>query len=162
MAIENEDSTQVANTKALPRVMMLTHEWGGRLRSRYFSFTQSGDAGDAGSLQSLIILPKGKCRLFLPLCRLAFSAMGASRTMDLGWLAYNDDDGGDAVVADPNGLDDGIDVASLGSVIPGGTIGTHETKLFESAAGVTITSQINDGTIPAAATISGYFVYVTD
>jgi len=47
-------------------------------------------------------------------------------------------------------------------VIPGGTVGTHETYLFESQGGVTIDAQINDGTIPIAATLMGHFVYVVD
>tara|TARA_R100000501_G_C2521929_1_gene48776 strand:- start:230 stop:475 length:246 start_codon:yes stop_codon:yes gene_type:complete len=81
--------------------------------------------------------------------------------MDLGWQAFTDDDG-DSVAADPNGLDDGVDVSSAGSVIPGGTVGTHETYLFESQSGVIIDAQINDGTLPVAATLMGHFVYVVD
>jgi len=127
----------------------------------FFEFTQGSSAGDAGSLAYLVKLPAGKVRVLLPLSRIANSALGASRTMDLGWAAYTNDDG-TAVAADPNGLDDGIDVSSAAATNPSGTIGGAETKLFESQAGVVLTAQINDGTIPAAATLKGYFLYVQD
>lgn len=162
MAVTTEDSLEYAKTVAVPAKVPETHQLHGRLRIAFFDFTQGSAAGDAGSIARVVKLPAGKVRLILPMSRIAFSAMGTARTMDIGWLAYTDDDGADAVAADPNGLDDGVDVATAGSVNPGGTIGTHETKLFESAAGVSLTLQINDGTIPAAATLKGYFVYVRD
>lgn len=161
MAITTENSTQIANTEADPPVALSTHEWHGRVRRAFFEFTQGGAAGDAGSIARLVTLPPGKVRLYLPGSRVAFSAMGTARTMDLGWEAYTNDDGV-VVGVDPNGLDDGVDVASAGAVNPAGTIGSHETVLFESRDGVTLTAQVNDGTIPAAATISGWVEYVQD
>lgn len=162
MAVTTENSTQYANTQADPRVMNPTHEAHGRVRIARFNFTQGASAGDAGSIARLVKLPKGKVRVILPLSRVAFSAMGASRTMDLGWEAYRADDGSGDVAEDPNGLDDGVDVSSAGSVIPGGTLGGDETALFESLDGVVLTAQVNDGTIPAAATLDGYVAYVMD
>lgn len=156
MAVTQEQSTQVAASEASPNTPVATYDWDGKVRRQYFEFTQGAAAGDATSLAELVKLPPGKLRVFLPSSRIYFSAMGTSRTMDLGHLAYTDLDG-DAVAADPNDLDDGVDVSSAGSLNPAGTIGTHETKLFESQDGVTLTAQINDGTIPAAATISGWF-----
>lgn len=161
MAVTTEDSTQVGYTTATPEKHPATHELHGRLRIAFFAFTQGAGAGDATSTASLVKLPAGKVRLMLRLSYVGFSALGSSRTMDLGWQAFTDDDG-DSVAADPNGLDDGVDVSSAGSVIPGGTVGTHETYLFESQGGVTIDAQINDGTIPIAATLMGHFVYVVD
>ena len=162
MAVTTENSTEYANVVASPPVMNKTADWHGRMRLMFFEFTQGAAAGDAGSIARMVKLPAGKVRVILPLSRIAFSAMGAARTMDLGWEAYNDDDGNDAVAADPNGLDDGVDVSGAGSVNPGGTVGGAETYLFESAEGVVLTAQINDGTIPAAATLKGYIVYVVD
>ena len=161
MAVTQEQATQVSNPVAVPPTLNDANEVHGKLRIFHFSFTQGSAAGDAGSLAEIAKLPGGSTRVFLPLSRIAFSAMGASRTMDLGWLAYTDQ-AGDAVTADPNGLDDGVDVSSAGSVNPAGTVGGSETYLFESNGGVTITAQINDGTIPAAATLKGYIVYTTD
>lgn len=163
MAVTTEYSTQYANTYITkPPVNNKTIDIHGRMRIAYFEFTQGAAAGDAGSFAYMVTLPAGNNRLLLPLSRLAFSAWGTARTMDLGWLAYTDLSGGTAVAADPNGLDDGVDVSSAGSVNPGGTIGTHETKQFDSQGVVTLTAQCNDGTLPAAGTLSGYWIYVHD
>lgn len=43
-------------------------------------------------------------------------------------------------------------------MVPGGTVGGAETYTFESQGSVTLTAQINDGTIPDAATLDGYVV----
>ena len=160
MAVTQQKSTQVSNADASPAVMNATHDWHGRVWIARFDFTQSGQ-GDAGSLVELVKLPAGRVRVILPLSRIAYAAMGTSRTMDLGWLAHTDDDGA-AIAADPNGLDDGIDVAAAGSVNPGGTIGGDETHLFSSQAGVTVTAQINDGTLDDQKTLNGYLLYVVD
>ena len=160
MAVTQQKSTQVSNTDAFPAVMNPTHDWHGRMRIARFEYTQSGQ-GDAGSLAELVKLPAGRVRLILPLSRIAFAAMGASRTMDLGWLTHTDDDG-NPVLADPNGLDDGVDVSSAGAVNPGGTVGGDETHLLSSQSGVTLTAQINDGTFDDTKTLKGYFVYVVD
>ncbi len=162
MAVTTENSTEYANSVASPPVMNKTADWHGRMRLMFFEFTQGAAAGDATSIARLVKLPAGKVRVILPLSRIAFSALGAARTMDLGWEAYNDDDGYNAVLADPNGLDDGVDVSAAGSVNPAGTVGGDETYLFESAEGVVLTAQINDGTLPVAATLQGYIVYVVD
>lgn len=161
MATTTQDSAQLANSAAEPRVMNPTTDAHGRLRFARFSFTQSG-AGDAGSIARLVRLPKGRVRVILPLSRVAFSAMGASRTMDVGWESYAEADGSGDVAADPNGLDDGVDVSSAGAVVPGGTLGGDETLLFDTLAGVVLTAQINDGTIPDGATLSGHVAYVMD
>jgi hypothetical protein len=161
MAVTNQDSAQLANIAAEPRVMNPTTDTHGRVRFARFSFVQSG-AGDAVSFARLVGLPKGRVRVILPLSRVAFSAMGASRTMDVGWEGYVADDGSGAVAADPYGLDDGVDVASAGAVIPGGTVGSDETLLFASLTGAVLTAQVNDGTIPDGATLSGHFAYVMD
>jgi len=161
MTVTTQNATQYANTQADPRVLNPTHEVHGRLRMARFNFVQTG-VGDTGSIVRLAGLPKGKLRVILPLSRLAFSALGASRTLDLGWEAYQADDGSGEIAADPNGLDDGIDVSSAGAVTPGGTLGGDETKLFESLGGVVLTVQINDGNTPDGATLDGYVVYVMD
>lgn len=161
MAVTTENSDEYARIVAVPGKVNPTHAWHGRMRIGYFNFTQGAAAGDAGSVARLIKLPAGKVRVILPLSRIAFDALGAARTMDLGWEAYTNDDG-TAVAADPNGLDDGVDVSGAGSVNPAGTVGDHETYLFESQDGVVLTAQFNDGTIPAATNVSGYFIYVVD
>lgn len=161
MAVTAEKSTQIANVEAVPAVHMHPDDLHGKMKIIRFNFTQGAAAGDATSTQQLVKLPPGRWRVMLALSRIAHSAFGAARTLDLGWQAYTDKDGV-AVAADPNGLDDGVDVSAAGNYNPGGTIGGDETKLFESSDGVTIEAQCNDGTIPAAATLDGYLVAVAD
>ena len=157
----SENSTEYARQIATgAQTYNRPDEFSGRLRHAGFNFTQAA-TGAAADLANLILLPAGSVRLILPLCRIAFSAFGASRTLDLGWLAYNDADGV-AVAADPNGLDDGVDISSASSVNPSGTVGGDETKRFISRDGVVITGQINDGTIVIGNTLKGYLVYVRD
>lgn len=161
MAVTFQDSVQLANITAEPRIMNPTTEAHGRLRLARFSFAQTG-IGDAGSIARLVRLPKGRVRVILSLSRIAYSTLGASRTMDVGWEAYLAADGSGDVAADPNGLDDGVDVSSAGAVVPGGTVGSDESLLFATMAGVVLTAQINDGTIPDTATLSGHIAYVMD
>jgi len=161
MAVVNEDSTLYTNQTTLG-AQTFSHPTTlhGRKRFATFSYTRTS-AGDAGSLCNMVKLPPGKVRLLLNECRISSSALGAARTMDLGWLAYNDPDGA-AVAADPNGLDDGVDVSSAVVFTPGGTIGGLEMKLFESRDGVTLTAQVNDAAWDAAETLDGYITYVVD
>ena len=160
MAITTQNSTQYANAFPTtgPNTLNDNSEWESTLRRSRFDFTQSG-AGDAGSLVRTIKLPPGKVRLYLRESFIVFSAMGTARTLDIGWLAYTNL-AGTAVAADPNGLDDGVDVSSAGTLTPGGTLANDEESMtFESKGGVVITLQVNDGTLPDAATFNGYFSF---
>ena len=162
MAVTTENSAQYAESYvSIPAKVPEAHEWAGRLRIAFFEFTQGAAAGDAGSTATLVKLPAGKVRLILPMSYLGVSALGSSRTMDLGWQAYVNDSGA-TVAADPNGLDDGVDVSSATAAAPAGTIGTHETVLFESRDGVVIDAQVNDATLPVGGTIMGYLIYTID
>lgn len=160
MAVTTEYSTEYASA-INSKTPVDVNKWGGKVKIQFFEFTQGAAAGDAGSYAYLCKLPPGTVRVLLKQSFLGTSAMGTSRTLDLGWAAYTGQDGV-AVNADPNGLDDGVDVSSAATTTPGGTVGGSETYLFSSQGGVAITAQINDGTIPAAATIKGYIAYVRD
>lgn len=161
MAVTHENSVQYGNAVADPKVMNETNDWHGRLRQERFTFVQGAAAGDIGSTQRLVILPAGRCRVFMHLSYLHASAFGASRTLDIGWQAYTDLDG-DAVAADPNGLRAAIDVAAAGSKAMTGTIGLDETKQFLSRDEVKIWATVAGGTIPIGATLSGAIIYVKD
>lgn len=161
MAVTTEKSSQLARIESTPPKVNPTHHWHGRERFYEANFTQGAAAGDAGSIARLLTLPAGKVRLVLWKSRIATSAFGVARTLDLGWEAYTKDDGS-AVAASPNGLDAGQDVAAAGAYTPIGTLGAGETMLFESKGGVTLTARVNAGTIPAAATIDGGFTVVVD
>lgn len=156
MAVTTEYSTEYAasfNTHP-PTIDESTVQYS-KIRIYGFNFTQGAAAGDAGSFAYLYRLPAGKVALLHASSFYKFSAMGTARTMDLGWAAYKDKLG-TAVVADPNGIADGTNVAAAGTLHGSGGVLSNGYKEFESSTGVDITAQINDGTIPAAATIAGY------
>lgn len=161
MAVTIQKSTEITNQEASPIVLASPDVNTGKVRVETFSFTQATANGDAGSYAYLVNLPAGKVKVILPLSRIAFSAFGAARTLDLGWLAYEDKDGA-TVVADPNGLDDGVDISSAGSVNPSGTVGGAETYTFESKSGVTLSAQINGDTLVVGNTLKGYITYVKE
>jgi len=156
MAVTTEESVQVAATTKLS-----ANQQHGVIRYAQFDFTQGAAAGDATSTAALVKLPAGKVRVLLSQSFVAFSAMGTATTMDLGHLAYVDQDGVDVAV-DPNDLDDGVDVSSAGTLIPAGTLGGGENKEFSSRSGVTITAQFNDAELPIGGTLNGHFAYVVD
>lgn len=163
MAVTTQESTEYANIYTTkPQVMNATSDWHGRVRIAYFSHTQSG-AGDAGSSVAAVTLPPGRVRLLGPLCNIRINWTTASATLDAGWDAYTDLSG-TAVVADPDGLDDGIDVESAVS-IPLGTVAavaaTGGTKVFESKDGITI-RLTSPGVLAASSTAVGFVAYVLD
>lgn len=162
MAVTNQSSTEYTAQTASPPTVQETTVIHGRVRFAKVTHTQDG-AGDATSTVDLIKLPAGRVRLLGPLCQLRFSAFGAARTLDVGWTAYTDIDGA-AVVADADGLDDGIDVSSAGTM-PLGTntaVTDGDTYEFESDDGVVLQATVLGGTIPDAATIKGFIAYVVD
>jgi hypothetical protein len=160
MAITLEASAELTKQEAVPTDMLNPRELHGRMRVARFAFTQGAAAGDANSYARLIKLPAGKVRVFLGASRIACSAFGAARVLSLGWEAYKE--GGVAVVADNDGLDVDQDVSAAIAYVPIGTLSGDETYEFNSDNGVVITGFCEGGTIPAAATLKGYLVYVQD
>jgi len=159
MAVTTQKSTQVTNFDAEPAVMEETSDIHGRLRIAYFDHTQSG-AGDATSSVEIVRLPPGTVRLLGALSRIEHAWTTASATMDVGWDAYTDLDG-DAVAADADGLDNGIDVDTAGVTAIGSTQAA-DTKTFISRDGVSIRLTSQDTAIADTNTASGYLVYVVD
>lgn len=159
MAVTTQKGTQVTNFDAEPAVMEETSDVHGRLRIAYFDHTQSG-AGDATSSVEVVRLPPGTVRLLGALSRVEHNWTTASATMDIGWDAYTDLDG-DAVAADSDGIDDGIDVDTAGATAIGSAL-TADTKVFISRDGVSIRLTSQDTAIADTDTASGYLVYVLD
>lgn len=157
MAVTTQKSNEVTAIDNATGVLDV-NKYGGAIRYLSFSFTQVG-AGDANSTVDLVLLPAGKVTVLLAQSRIACSAFGASRVLDLGWPAYTDPNGA-AVSADDNGLDDDQDVSSATAYAPTGTVGGAETKVFESRDGVRLQAKVAGGTIPDAATLAGYFAIV--
>lgn len=161
MAATTQKSTQLTNRDASPLVRNLATDVGGKLRIMLFNFTQSG-AGDAGSVAQLCKLPAGRHRILCALSRVAFSAMGTSRVLDMGHEAYTDIDG-DAVAANDDAFTvTAIDVENAGVSALSSAANSEDTVLIESKEEVTIIGTVSGGTFPDADTLDGYIVYVTE
>lgn len=142
----------------------------GKLRVQFFDLPAITVAGDASSTVELCRLPPGPVRIIPDLCRLATSAFGSSRTLDVGHRAYEKRDpymaGGSATTEaeDPDAFIDGLDVATAVTGSPFGaglSAFGYKTKFdLYSKSGVTVFATVLGGTIPIGATIRGFIVYV--
>ena len=151
MAVTTEYSTEITALDQDGYTPNGPTEQGGVVRVAHFNFTQGGAAGDAGSLAVLCQMPSSRVRLLG--IRAAVSALGASRTMDFGHLGYTQPDDTE-VAADPDGFDADNDVSS--AIV----LDIQPDVVIEAKAAWRLTTQVNDGTIPAGATIKGYALYV--
>lgn len=163
MAVTAEKSTQITNGEAKPPVMLEPRDSHGRLRVAKFDFTQGAAAGDATSTADLVKLPPGKIRVLGSLSKICFSAFGAARTLDVGYTAHTDSNG-TTVVAAAAAFCSAVDVSAAGSAVLDEAIaaGADTTATFDSRSGVTLQAKVAGGTIPAAATLKGYIVYIQD
>lgn len=152
MAVTNQDSAQFDADRLYPV------EYGGKIRISYFEFTQGVAAGDILSTAELCRLPMGRIRVLPQNSRIAWSAFGSSRVLDVGFRAYTTE-GNAAVAEQGNALANDIDVSSAGA---GAAIGALLKWDIFSTKGVTVFAQVAGGTIPAAATIKGYITYVAE
>ena len=159
MAVTTEKSTQVTNIAA--GTTLEPNDLGGKLRIACFNFVQGAVAGDANSTADLVKLPAGKIRVIGALSRVAHSALGTGRTMDIGFAAYVNQAGA-AVSAHEDALHSAADVSAAGSFAPVDEMGGDGFLDLESLTGVTIKAKVESGTIPAAATIDGYIVYAVE
>jgi len=162
MAVTTQESTQYANTfTTTPAVVNPASDVHGRVRIAYFIHNQSG-AGDATSSVAVAKLPAGKVRLLGMLSHIYVNWTTASATLDAGWDAYTDFDG-TAVAADPDGIDNGVDVDTVGMQVLGSALNaTGRTKSFESKDGVVIRLTSQDTAIVDDDDIVGIIVYVVD
>jgi hypothetical protein len=161
MAVTTQNSTQYGNMVATPPVKQDAHVMLGKVRIAYFEHTQSG-AGEATSSAAIVKLPPGKVRVLGPDSHAYVNWTTASATLDLGWDAYTNINGV-TVVADPNGLDDGIDVELAGfQTFGSAVVASGGTKVFESQDGVVLRVTSQDVALASASTIAGYICYVIE
>ena len=78
----NVDSTQYANSTAVPISLAKPNELGGRVRIAYFSYTTPSAGLTNGDVIRATTLPKG-ARIIEG--RLAWEALGASTTLSVGY-----------------------------------------------------------------------------
>lgn len=161
MAITDQNSTQMDIIDGVVSGDLEAHGNHGRLRVAHFDAAQAG-VGDAGSSVAITQLPPGKVRLLGASSNVYVNWTGASATMDAGWDAYTDINGG-AVAADVNGLDDGVDVDAAGAHALGSAVASAGgSKVFESQDGVTIRLTSPDVALADGDSVAGYLVYVVD
>jgi hypothetical protein len=151
MAVTNQTSAQLVDGyRGDPR------DNHGKLRFAYFKATQSG-VGDATSTMDLCKLPPGNVRVLPGLSRVSCSALGAARTLDLGHRAYETKADGTLESEDLDAFAADIDVSGA---VAGAAWNTTIKFDVYSRNEVTLTAQVNDGTIPDAAVIEGYVAYL--
>ena len=163
VALAVTKSTQFSNITAVPPVALAPIEHHGRLRVAFFDWLNGSVAGDAGGVISIVRLPAGRVRLLGRLSSIYHNMTTASNTILIGWAAYTDLDAV-AVDADPNGLDNSIDVETAGTINIGtvaAVLAVCGQKVFESQEGVTITLT-SVGIVAAADVLQGHLTYVLD
>src|SRR6476661_7591105 len=141
MAVVNAYSDQIVTVdRSSPNAKVENDVWSGKLRFAYFTVTQVG-AGDATSIQYLAKLPAGRVRIIRDTSRLATSAFGASRTLDVGLSAYTDKSG-TTVAAAPTDLASALNVAAAATNNMAAAAGADPTISIESRSGVTVQSVV--------------------
>lgn len=161
MAVTTQNSTEYGAGVVNATRKNLLHEIGGTVKMAFFTHNQSG-AGDATSSVALCKLPAGRVRLLASQSKAYVNWTTASATIDLGWDAYTDF-AGDAVVADANGIEDGLSVETAGYQTFGGALtATGGTKLFESQSGVVIRATSQDTAIVDDDDLVGFLLYVQE
>jgi hypothetical protein len=170
MAVTTQYGTEY--TSALitkPASLVGTWTWHGRSRKAFVSHTQSG-AGDANSTVTLFKIPPGSVRLIIEECYLYVNWTTALVDLNLGWGAYTGLDG-TAVVADPNGIVDALDVDTagvfrgsdfIGAAGAGLTAANGYTIAFQSKDGVDIIAQAVAAGLADADSLAGVLTYVQD
>lgn len=156
-------SEQVTKLNAVPAVPLNVDESHGKIRICQFDYEQVAE-GAIATIIELVKLPAGRIRVLGRESNLYHSALGTGVTLDVGWAAHVDF-AGEIIAADPDGFDDGLDVAAagrsrLGSVAA--VLAEAEAKVFESQEGIVITTTIGVAVIPAGGKLKGYIAYVLD
>jgi hypothetical protein len=146
------NSTEYANNVASPPVMNDTCDEHGRVRVNSFTYTQSG-AGTAGDTVNLCSLPGGNLRIVG--IAVTYSAFGASRTLKIGHTAYVN-------LAKATVAANSTAFLASTSIATAATSNSHITQKLTSREGILVQALIEGGTLPDAATLSGWIQYAID
>lgn len=129
-----------------------------KLRELYYKIVNDAVAGDDGTYVKIGTLPPGHVRIFPNLCKMRFSAFGASRVLKTGYRAFQATPGTDTA-EDDDAFSSGIDISSAGtSVLFMGAATVMKYDLY-SLGGIELFQTVTGGTFPAAAELEGYIVY---
>jgi len=158
-------STQWSNAY-ITRPSGHNYAYGARGRVLPFDYTQVL----VGTIADTILLGKLPPQSTLLMLESAFwfTTFTATATIDIGWAAYTDVDGV-AVVADPDGLIDGV-LLTTASTWAGGMLllstpddsaPITNRKVFNNRDEITIFATILIAAPGVGATLNGYFNYIT-
>lgn len=160
--MSEENSTEYGNYVASPPRRNRPDQQHGRVRIASFTHTQAAQ-GAAGSTVNLCVLPPGRGRILKKMSWAMVSALGASRTMDIGHTGWTKMDGTEQA-ASADVLADGVDVSSATSAALG--VGTNADDsvvlVYDSKDPIVIQALIAGDTLDAGETFEGYIAYVTD
>lgn len=133
----------------------------GKLRFAYFYYkNETGAALAAASEIDLCDLPTGRLRVLPNLSRYRCTALGAARTLDIGYRAYYATTSGAAEAEDDNAFVAAKDVSGAvnDTAFDGGA--TKMKYDMFSRSGVRLFATINADTFPADAILEGYVAYL--
>lgn len=163
VALAVTESEQIEDINETPPTALQPVDLHGRIRLAFFEWDNGLVAGDAGGVIDIVRLPAGRVRLLGRLSSIYHNMTTGSNTIDIGWKAYVDLNG-DAVAADPDGLDDGISVETAGTINIGtvaAVLAECGQYLFESQTGVVLTVT-SVGIVAASDKMVGCLAYVLD
>lgn len=133
----------------------------GKLRFQYFSVPAANVTviGDADSTALLCKLPPGRVRVLPWLSRVSGGVFGASRTLDIGHLAYpSRDDAGAALEAtNYEAFLANLDVSAATNAVAFSTVLKYD---LYSKVEVQVAARIQGGTWPIGIAISGFIAYI--
>ncbi len=154
-------STEMTKLNTVPPVPLSPVAHHGKLRIAKVTYLQVAEGTNLDVIE-LCKLPAGRVRLIGRLSNLYIDLNSASQIIDIGWKAYVDLDGAD-VAADLVGLDDALDVDTVGTFLIGSVtlVAVGGNHLFESQEGVIITMSCDIKPL-ANDTIDGFIAYVLD
>ncbi len=163
MTVTNQKSTQITNREAGTINESVTGT-GGRMWYFYFDCAQAA-LGCANSTFEFVVLPPGKWRYISWLSRVATTAFGTARTLDVGVGAYTNPDG-TAVSAAASAIHSAKDVSAAANWAPGQSdelddaAGDDGTYLINSKTSVTITGICKAGTATTSARVKGMLAFL--
>lgn len=153
-------STQYSNYVTSPMTANKPSDWGAKLRcsEAKLTFTAAGyTTASAGDI-SLIRMPAGRVRILSDLSRIIIPAGTSTSDFDLGYGAYVGADNV-AVVADPNALDDSVDVGG-GAIDAAPTLPANGELVIESRSGFDIVCSFDTANSPASGDMYVRIVYM--
>jgi len=154
-------SDEMTKILAVPKVALSPVEHHGKIRIAKVTYLQVAEGTNLDVIE-LCKLPAGRVRLIGRLSNLYINLASDSQLIDIGWKAYVGLDGV-AVNASLVGLDDALDVDTVGTFLIGSVtlVAKGGNYLFESQEGVIITMSCDIKPL-ANDTIDGFIAYVLD